>query len=73
MRYIKESPRISVKIYNSETEELLIAITDRSWMNIGEIFPQANINALLEQEFKNKKHLMPKKVLVMVAEEYVLE
>ena len=55
MKYIKESPRITVKIYDSETEELLITITDRNWMNIGEIFPNHNITTLVLDECKRKK------------------
>ena len=72
MTYIKDSPRIAVKVYDSETEELLITINDRSWMNIGEIFPQHSVTSLIKEEFKNKKKPMPKKILVMVAEEYTL-
>lgn len=72
MKYIKESPRITVKIYDSETEELLITITDRNWMNIGEIFPNHNITTLVLDECKRKKIKLPEKVLVMVGEEYSL-
>jgi len=73
MKYVKENPRITVKVYNSDTEELLITITDRNWMNLGEIFPQHNVTALVSEEFRKRKKSMPNKVLVMVAEEYVLE
>lgn len=73
MKYIKENPRITVKIFDSNTEELLMTITDRNWMNVGEIFPQHNISALIIDEFKKKKKSLPEKVLVMIGEEYYLD
>ncbi len=73
MKYTKDSPRIVVKIYNSETEELLITISDRNWTNVGEIFPTHHVSALMTEEFRNKKKPIPKKVLVMIGEEYSLE
>ena len=72
MNYIKESPRITVKIYDSNTEELLITISNRNWMDVGQVFPDHNVTALIKEEFKNKKKPIPKKVIVMVAEEYEL-
>jgi hypothetical protein len=73
MKYIKESPRITVKIYNNNTEELLITLTDRNWTNVGDIFPQYHITSLVLDEFKRRKKTPPTKVLVMIAEEYTLE
>ncbi len=73
MKYVKESPRITVKVYNSDTEELLITITDRNWSNVGEIFPQYHVTSLVTDEFKRRKKPLPPKVLVMIAEEYILE
>lgn len=73
MKYIKESPRITVKVYNSDTEELLITLTDRNWTNVGEIFPQHHITSLVLDEFRRRKKIPPPKVLVMIAEEYILE
>jgi hypothetical protein len=73
MKYTKETPRITVKVYNSDTEELLITMTDRNWTNVGEVFPAHHITSLMVQEVKNKKKSLPKKVLVMIAEEYILE
>jgi hypothetical protein len=73
MNYTKESPRITVKIYDSNTEELLITISNRNWMDVGQVFPAHNVTALIKEEFKNKKKPIPKKVIVMVAEEYKLD
>jgi len=73
MKYTKDTPRIAVKIYNSDTEELLITISDRNWTNVGEIFPVHHISALMTDELRKKKKVAPKKVLVMIAEEYTLE
>ncbi len=71
-RYNKETPRISVKIYDSNTEELLFTITNRTWMDIGQVFTSHNITELMKNEFKNQKKPLPSKILVIVAEEYDL-
>jgi len=72
MPYTKDTPRISVKIYDSKTEELLITINDRNWMNVGEIFTQNIVTSLINDEFKNKKKTKPQKIIMMIAEEYTL-
>jgi len=73
MKYIKESPRITIKIYDSETEDLIVTINDRNWMNVGEIFPAHIINNLVMDECKKRKISAPDKILVMIGEEYILE
>lgn len=73
MKYLKDTPRITVKIYDSKTEELLIEITNRNWTNIGEIYPSDVVSSLMTTEWKNKKKTPPAKVLVMIAEEYTLQ
>lgn len=73
MNYIKESSRITVKVYDSNTEELLITISNRNWMDVGQVFPAHYVTSLIKDEFKNKKKPLPKKVMVMIAEEYELE
>jgi hypothetical protein len=73
IKYTKENPRITVKVYDSDSEELLITITDRNWMNVGEIFPSHTMTSLVSEEIKKKKIKPPQKILVMVAEEYSLD
>jgi hypothetical protein len=73
MKYVKETPRISVKFINAETEQELFEIKDRSWMNVGEIFTDHITTSLVEQEFKNRKTKPPKKLLVLAIGEFDLE
>ena len=72
MKYIKESPRITVKVYNDDTDELLLTITDRNWMNVGEVFPQHNVTALIIDEFKRRKKTPPETIYLVIGEKYVL-
>lgn len=74
MRYIKQTPRITVKFINADTEEVLFEIKDRSWMNLGEIYPDYTITQLMEQQLaaKNIKKA-PKNILVLAVGEYSLE
>lgn len=68
MKYIKENPRVKVSFYNSETEEILIEITDRTWMNVGEMFSEYYITNLLKNELG--VDLSPKNILVIASCEY---
>jgi hypothetical protein len=71
MEYVKDTPRITVKFIDSDTEELLFEIKDRSWMNIGELFSDGVASSLILQEFKDKKKL-PGNVMVLAVGEFKL-
>jgi hypothetical protein len=73
MNYAKESPRLSVKFINAETEQELFEIKDRSWMNIGEIFSDKVTTEIIQNELKNKKFKLPKKLLVLAVGEFDLQ
>ena len=71
MKYVKESPRLTVKFIDDKTDETLFEIKDRNWTNVGEVFTDYYVDTLLKNELKNKK--MPNKVLVLVVGEYELK
>lgn len=73
MKYIKDNPRITVTIYNADTEEVLLKIQNKNWMNVGEVFTQHHVTELISHEFNASKKLPPKNILVMIAEEFTLE
>ena len=70
-KYVKETPRITVKAINSDTEEVLFELKDRNWMNLGEIFPDSTMTSLITNELKNRK--LPKNIMVLAIAEYSLE
>jgi hypothetical protein len=67
-KYAKISPRIPVKFINNNTEEELFEIIDRSWMNVGELFPDHAVTALMNQELKNRPE--PDEIMVMAVAIY---
>lgn len=69
-KYIKETPRITVKYINAATEETILEVTDRSWMNVGELFTINIMNSLVMQELKNKS--LAKNVIVIAMGEFKL-
>lgn len=69
-KYVKQSPRLTVKFINGATNELLFSIDDRSWMDIGELFTDRYVDEILKQQFKGK--IMPEQVIVLVAGNYFL-
>jgi hypothetical protein len=71
MRYRKDTPRITVKFIDADTDQILFEIKDRSWMNVGELFTDQIVTTLMEQENKSKKS--PKNILVLAVGEFTAE
>lgn len=71
MRYRKDTPRITVKFIDADTDQILFEIKDRSWMNVGELFTDQIVTTLMEQENKSKK--LPKNILVLAVGEFKAE
>ena len=61
--YIKDSPRITVKFIDSNSDDVLFELKDRNWMNVGELFTNNVANSLIEQELKNK--IEPDEIMVI--------
>lgn len=70
-KYVKNNPRLKVQFFNSDNDDLLFEIHDRTWMNIGEILTQHYINKLINEELKND--ILPENILVLVVSEYKKE
>jgi len=70
-RYIKETPRITVKFIDSDTEEVLFEIKDRNWMNVGELLTTQITSNLVIDYMKNRK--LPKNIMVIAISECTLE
>ena len=62
-RYVKETPRITVKFIDAVTEETILEVPDRSWMNVGEIMTDHYADSLIKTKLEGKK--LPKKVLIL--------
>lgn len=68
MKYIKNSPRLTVQFVNSDTEEILFEVKDRSWMNVGDILTDHAVESIMKNEYKDKK--MPENLMVLVVSEF---
>lgn len=69
MKYVKETPRIIVKIIDADTEKTLLEYTDRTWMNVGELFQDYYVTELIKSNLpKNVKK--PNNVMVLAIGEY---
>ncbi|MFW6246558.1 MAG: hypothetical protein ACOC22_00080 [bacterium] len=67
-KYIKENPRLKVQFFNSDNDELLFEIHDRTHMNIGEILTTYYVSKLINSELKGR--VLPENLLVLVVSEY---
>jgi hypothetical protein len=70
-RYLKNTPRLSVKFFNGDTNEQLFEIKNRSWMDVGELFADHHVTELLRQTYPD--HQLPSNVIVLVSGEYELQ
>jgi hypothetical protein len=70
MKYIKKTPRITVKFIDADTEEILFEIKDKTWMDVGQNFSDFNVSSILTQELKNKS--IPKNILIIAVGEFKL-
>ena len=67
MKYEKKNPRLSVKYVDADTEDVLLEINDRTWMNVGEVLTDYYVTELINSELKDDA---PDNLLVLVVGEY---
>jgi len=71
MRYSKKSPRLTVQFVDSDTEEILLEVKDRSWMNVGDFLTDGAINSIMASEYGDKP--VPENLMVLVVGEFKLQ
>ena len=67
-RYRKDTPRLSVKIFNGDTKEQITEIGNRTWMDVGEMFSDQYVSEVVQQTGE-----MPENIIVLVSAEYTLQ
>ena len=68
MRYSKKTPRLTVKFVDSDTNEILFEVKDRTWMNVGELMTDGAITSIMQHEWKNKE--LPENLMVIAVGEF---
>lgn len=58
MGYVAKNPRITVKFIDADTERVLFEYSDKTWMEIGELFTAHFATELSKREKKEPKNLM---------------
>jgi len=71
MKYTKETPRLTVKFIDSDTETVLFELKDRTWMDVGDLLNDFGVDSIMNTEMKNKK--MPVNLMVLVVGEFKLK
>ena len=70
MKYTKTNPRLDVKFVDSDTNDILFEIKDRTWINIGEILTINAVSSIMNTEFKGDP---PENLMVLVVGEFKLK
>lgn len=70
IRYGKSSPRLVVKFVNSDTNEVLFEIEDRTWLNVGELLNDGAVSSIMSHEFNGNP---PENLMLIVVGEYDLK
>ena len=71
MRYSKTTPRLTVKFVDSDTNEILFEVKDRTWMTVGELLTDGAISSIMQNEWKDKE--LPENLMVLVVGEFELK
>jgi hypothetical protein len=69
-RYKKNTPRLSVKFFDGDTNEQLFEIKNRNWMDVGELFADHYVSELIIQTIREQD--LPDSVVVLVSGVYDL-
>ena len=69
-KYIKDTPRLTVKFIDADTEKTILELRDRTWMTVGELLTDYTVDAVVKSELKDRK--LPERLLVLVVSEYTL-
>lgn len=69
--YKKESPRLTVKFFDGDTNEQLFEIKNRTWMDVGELFADHYVTELINNTIR--KNDLPDNVIVLVSGMYELQ
>lgn len=68
-RYIKDTPRLTVKFLDGkDTSKLLFEVNNRDHLNVGEMFSDTYVSALVEQTIEQEN--LPDNVLVLVTGQF---
>lgn len=68
MKYLKDSPRLTVKYVDSDTDEIVFEVLDRNWMNVGELLSDTYVGKVMEANLGDDGS--PKNLMVIVVGEY---
>lgn len=71
MRYSKTNPRLTVKFVDTNTNEILFEIKDRTWINVSELLTNNAITNIMKNEWKNKE--LPENLMILVVGEFELK
>jgi len=71
MKYKKvdNNPRLNVQFLNSDTDEVIFEVKNRTWMNIGELLSEDIVTQVISQNIKGE---IPVNLMVLVVGEYEL-
>ena len=69
-KYKKNTSRVTIKFVNGKTNELLFEISDRTWMNMGEVFADGYADELIKQTIV--KENLPENIIILAVASYNL-
>ena len=69
-RYSKDSPRLNVKIFDGDTEDLLFEIKDRDHMDVSDFFTDHILDQIIKRELDEDE--LPSQLVVVVSADFKL-
>jgi hypothetical protein len=69
--YKKDTPRLTVKFIDADTEKTILELKDRTWLTIGELLNNHTVDSIVKNEIKNNE--LPENIMVLVVAEFTLQ
>ena len=69
--YKKDTPRLTVKFIDADTEKTILELKDRTWLTIGELLNDHTVDSIVKNEIKNNE--LPENIMVLVVAEFTLQ
>ena len=69
--YKKDTPRLTVKFIDADTEKTILELKDRTWLTIGELLNDRTVDSIVKSEIKDKE--LPENIMVLVVAEFTLQ
>lgn len=72
MKYLKESPRLTIQYVDADTDDIIFEVPNKNWTNVGDFLTDHFVDEVVKDFAKRKGFELPTNLLVIVAAQFTL-